>query len=136
VITEYFQAINDRNYAGYLTTESPDNALTAEQFQAGYESTVDSNVLVTSISTAPDGRLAADVTFTSRQQPQDGPDGESCTDWQVTMFFDDAAGNYTIGMPRPTTTRHIRLANSGLPGQCGGGRGTSRVGLRSKKRPA
>ncbi len=99
VITEYFQAINDRNYAGYLTAESPDNALTAEQFQAGYESTVDSNVLVTSISTAPDGRLAADVTFTSRQQPQDGPDGESCTDWQVTMFFDDAAGNYTIGMP-------------------------------------
>jgi hypothetical protein len=99
VITEYFRAINDRNYAGYLTAESPDNALTAEQFQAGYESTVDSNVLVTSISTAPDGRLAADVTFTSRQQPQDGPDGESCTDWQVTMFFDDAGGNYTIGMP-------------------------------------
>jgi hypothetical protein len=32
-------------------------------------------------------------------QPQDGPDGESCTNWHVTMFFDDNAGTYTIGTP-------------------------------------
>jgi len=99
VITKYFQAINNRDYAGYLTTESPDNALSAQQFQTGFESTADSEVVVTSMFTAPDGRAAADVTFTSRQQPQDGPDGESCTDWQVTMFFDYDGANYTIGMP-------------------------------------
>ena len=40
-----------------------------------------------------------DVTFTSRQQPQDGPEGESCTNWQVTMYFDGNAGTYTIGAP-------------------------------------
>ena len=56
-------------------------------------------MLGTSITTAPDGRPAADVTFTSRQQPQDGPDGESCTNWQVTMFFHDNAGTCTIGAP-------------------------------------
>jgi hypothetical protein len=39
------------------------------------------------------------VTFTSRQQPKDGPDGEPCTNWQVTMFFDGSAGSYTIGAP-------------------------------------
>jgi hypothetical protein len=39
------------------------------------------------------------VSFTSRQQPQDGPGGESCTNWQVTMFFDANAGTYTIGAP-------------------------------------
>ncbi|HJY94565.1 MAG TPA: hypothetical protein VJ371_06400, partial [Streptosporangiaceae bacterium] len=99
VITEYFQAINQRDYAGYLTTESPGNALSAQQFQTGYESTADSDVLVTSMFTAPDGRPAADVTFTSRQQPQDGPDGESCTSWHVTMFFDFDGANYTIGSP-------------------------------------
>ncbi|HEV2254349.1 MAG TPA: hypothetical protein VGS06_14240 [Streptosporangiaceae bacterium] len=99
VITEYFQAINERDYAGYLTTESPGNALSAQQFQTGYESTADSDVLVTSMFTAPDGRPAADVTFTSRQQPQDGPDGESCTSWQVTLFFDFDGANYTIGSP-------------------------------------
>jgi hypothetical protein len=99
VITEYFRAINSRDYAGYLTAESPGNALTEQQFQSGFRSTVDSDVLVTSISAAPGGRPAAHVTFTSRQQPQDGPHGESCTNWQVTMFFDDNAGTYTIGAP-------------------------------------
>jgi hypothetical protein len=99
VITEYFQAINQRDYAGYLTAESPGNALSAQQFQTGYQSTADSDVLVTRMFTAPDGRPAADVTFTSRQQPQDGPDGESCTSWQVTMFFDYDGANYTIGRP-------------------------------------
>jgi len=99
VITEYFQGINSRNYAEYLTSESPGQALTLQQFQTGYRSTEDSNVIVTSITTAPDGRPEADVTFTSRQQPQDGPSGESCTNWQVSMFFDDNAGTYTIGAP-------------------------------------
>jgi hypothetical protein len=99
VITEYFQAINQRDYAGYLTTESSGNALSAQQFQTGFQSTADSDVLVTSMFTAPDGRPAADVTFTSRQQPQDGPDGESCTSWRVTMFFDFDGANYTIGSP-------------------------------------
>jgi hypothetical protein len=99
VIAEYFRAINSRDYAGYLTTQSPGSAMTEQQFQSGFRSTVDSDVLVTSIATAPDGRPAADVTFTSRQQPQDGPSGESCTNWQVTMFFDPNAGTYTIGAP-------------------------------------
>ena len=99
MITAYFQAINSRDYAEYLTTQSPGNALTAQQFQTGFESTQDSSVLITSLGNAPDGRPAADVTFTSRQQPQDGPEGESCTNWHVTMFFDDNAGTYTIGAP-------------------------------------
>ena len=99
VITEYFRAINSRDYTGYLTTQSPGHALTEQQFRTGFPSTVDSSVVVTSITTAPDGRPAAEVSFTSRQQPQDGPDGESCTNWQVTMFFDDNAGTYAIGAP-------------------------------------
>ena len=99
VIAAYFEAINSRDYAEYLTTQSPGNALTAEQFQTGFRSTQDSSVLVTSIGDAPDGRLAAGVTFTSRQQPQDGPGGESCTNWHVTMFFDNNAGTYTIEAP-------------------------------------
>ena len=99
VINQYFQAINSRDYAAYVTTQSPGNALTAQQFQSGFESTQDSGAVVTSLTTAPDGRPAADVTFTSKQQPQDGPGGESCTNWQVTLFFDNSGGTYTIGAP-------------------------------------
>ena len=99
VIAAYFRAINSRNYAEYVATQSPGDALTAQQFQTGFRSTQDSSVLVTSIEIAPDGRPGADLAFTSRQQPQDGPDGESCTNWHLTMFFDDRAGTYTLGAP-------------------------------------
>jgi hypothetical protein len=99
VMSRYFQAINGRDYAAYRGTQSPGIAMTASQFQAGFESTQDADVLVTGITTAPGGRPAADVTFTSRQQPQDGPEGESCTNWHVTMYFDGSAGTYTIGAP-------------------------------------
>jgi hypothetical protein len=99
IISQYFQAINSRNYAAYLATLSPGNAPAARHFQIGFQSSRDSDVLVTGITTAPDGRPAADVTFTSRQRPQDGPEGESCTNWHVTMYFDGSAGTYTIGAP-------------------------------------
>ena len=87
--------------------------MTASQFQAGFESTRDSDVLITGITTMPGGQPAADVTFTSRQQPQDGPDGESCTNWHVTMYFDGSAGTYTIGAP-PNGYKAAYQACSGL----------------------
>ena len=99
VVNRYFHAINGRDYAGYQATQSPGIAMTASQFQAGFASTRDSDVLITGITTMPGGQPAADVTFTSRQQPQDGPEGESCTNWHVTMYFDGSAGTYTIGAP-------------------------------------
>ena len=99
VMSRYFQAINGRDYAAYQATQSPGIAMTASQFQAGFASTRDSDVLITGITTLPGGQPAADVTFTSRQQPQDGPEGESCTNWHVTMYFDGSAGTYTIGAP-------------------------------------
>ena len=99
VVNRYFQAINGRDYAAYQATQSPGIAMTEPQFQAGFRSTRDSDVLITAISTGPDGNPAADMTFTSRQQPQDGPEGESCTTWRVTMYFDGSAGTYTIGAP-------------------------------------
>jgi hypothetical protein len=99
VVNRYFQAINGRDYAAYQATQSPGMAMTASQFQAGFASTRDSDVLITGITTMPGGQPAADVTFTSRQQPQDGPEGESCTNWHVTMYFDGSAGTYTIGAP-------------------------------------
>jgi hypothetical protein len=99
VVNRYFQAINGRDYAAYQATQSPGLAMTASQFQAGFKSTRDSDVLITAITTMPGGQPAADMTFTSRQQPQDGPEGETCTNWHVTMYFDGSAGTYTIGAP-------------------------------------
>jgi hypothetical protein len=99
VVSRYFRAINGRDYAAYQATQSPGIAMTSSQFQAGFKSTQDADVVITGITTMPGGQPAADLTFTSRQQPQDGPDGESCTNWHVTMYFDGTAGTYTIGAP-------------------------------------
>jgi hypothetical protein len=99
VIIEYFQGINNRNYSEYAATQSAGMAMTFRQFKTGFRSTEDSSILITDITTAPGGRPEADVTFTSRQQPQDGPNGESCTNWHVTKFFNEDAGTYTIGAP-------------------------------------
>jgi hypothetical protein len=99
VVNRYFQAINGRDYSAYQATQSPGIAMTESQFQAGFASTRDSAVLITGITTMPGGQPAADVTFTSWQQPQDGPEGESCTNWHVTMYFDGSAGTYAIGAP-------------------------------------
>jgi hypothetical protein len=99
VINRYFEAINGRDYPAYLTTQSPGNAMTVSQFQTGFESTRDSDVLITGISSGPDGRPAVNVSFTSRQRPNDGPEGETCTNWRVMMFLDGSAGTYTIGAP-------------------------------------
>jgi hypothetical protein len=99
VVNRYFQAINAHDYVAYQATQSPGIAMTQPQFQAGFKSTRDSDVLITGINTMPGGQPAADMTFTSRQQPQDGPEGESCTTWRVTMYFDGSAGTYTIGAP-------------------------------------
>jgi hypothetical protein len=99
VVNRYFQAINGRDYSAYQATQSPGIAMTTSQFQAGFASTQDSDVLITGITTMPGGQPAADMTFTSRQQPQDGPEGESCTNWHMTMYFDGSVGTYTIGAP-------------------------------------
>src|SRR6266478_6818922 len=60
VINRYFQAINGRDYAAYQATQSPGSAMTQSQFRAGFESTRDSDVLITGITAMPDGQQAAD----------------------------------------------------------------------------
>ena len=99
MVNRYFQAINGRDYFAYQATQSPGIAMTASQFQAGFASTPAPTVLIAGITTMPGGQRAADMTFTLGQQPQDGPEGESCTNWHVTMYFDGSAGTYTIGAP-------------------------------------
>lgn len=99
VVTQYFTAINDRDYGAYVNTQSQENALTEAQFEAGFRSTQDSDAVSTSITTGSDERPAAEVVFTSHQQPEDGPGGESCTNWQVILFFDTSTATYTIDTP-------------------------------------
>ncbi len=73
---QYFAAINAHDYQSYLSLLSPQlqQATTQAQFDKGYRSTADSDERLVGLSTASDGDLTAEVTFTSHQNPADSPD--------------------------------------------------------------
>jgi hypothetical protein len=101
---QYFAAINAHDYQSYRSLLSPQlrRGMTHAQFDEGYRSTVDSNEKLVGISTAPDGDLAAEVTFTSHQDPADSPDhSESCTKWHVLRFLGRGSSGWVID-PAPS----------------------------------
>ena len=96
--------INARDYQSYFSMLSPQvqQGMTQAQFENGYRSTADSNETLVGISAASDGDLAAEVTFTSHQNPADSPDqSESCTDWDITLFLTQSGSGYVID-PAPS----------------------------------
>ena len=96
---QYFAAINDHDYQSYISLLSPQvqQGITQAQFDKGYGSTVDSNETLVGISTASDGDLAAEVTFTSHQNPADSPDrSESCTNWDISLSLAQGGSGYVI----------------------------------------
>jgi hypothetical protein len=99
---QYFAAINSRDYQAYISMFSLQGrpALTQQQFTTGYESTTDSAETLTGLSTAANGDLAANVSFTSHQDPADSVTGtQSCTDWTLTFYLLQANGGYLIDKP-------------------------------------
>ncbi|MBV9444356.1 MAG: hypothetical protein JO345_00405 [Streptosporangiaceae bacterium] len=101
---QYFTAINNHDYQSYFSLLSPQlqQGMKQSQFDNGYRSTADSNETLVSISTASDGDLAAEVTFTSHQDPADSPDqSESCTNWDISLFLAQGNSAYVID-PAPS----------------------------------
>ena len=101
---QYFAAINAHDYQSYLSLLSPQlqQEMTPTQFAKGYRSTADSNETLVGISTAIDGDLAAEVTFTSHQDRADSPDQrESCTNWDISLFLGQGGSGYVID-PAPS----------------------------------
>jgi hypothetical protein len=101
---QYFAAINAHDYQSYLALLSPQlqQGMTRAQFDKGYRSTADSDETLVGISTASDGDMAAEVTFTSHQDPADSPDqSQSCTSWDISLFLSQGGSGYLID-PAPS----------------------------------
>lgn len=99
VLTAYFTAINNRDYADYraVHTKAVRNKMTESEFTKGYGSTVDSEIMLVDLGTASDGRLLATVSFISHQDAADGLDGQTCTHWSVGKFLEPEGSNLRIG---------------------------------------
>ena len=108
MLTRYFTDINQRTFNDYSSLFTP--AKRTHLDPGGYRSTKVSSAQLLALDTASDGRPAATVTFTSTQNPEDGPDGETCTHWTV-IFFPEAQGDgtYLFGL-EPTNYRALYTA--------------------------
>ncbi|GAA0942802.1 hypothetical protein GCM10009554_35650 [Kribbella koreensis] len=93
LLTTYFTAINNHDYVTYQAqqTRAAQKLLTSSEFATGFRSTVNSAVTLQSLNPTTDGRLLAELTFTSNQNAIDGPQGQTCTQWTV--------GKYLSGQP-------------------------------------
>ncbi|HUY51861.1 MAG TPA: hypothetical protein VMV92_40205 [Streptosporangiaceae bacterium] len=100
-LTQYFAAINTRDYQAYISLFAPGArpAGTAKQFNAGYRTTSDSGATLVGLSTTANGESAASLTFTSRQDPADSPTHTACTSWAVTFYLVPSGTSYLIGNP-------------------------------------
>lgn len=82
----HFNSINDGNFERWKTTVVAERAqqFTQAQWQDDYATTSDSAIRIHRIETTEDGSLRLFMTFTSKQEPENAPDGLSpCVRWRV-----------------------------------------------------
>lgn len=97
--SQYFTAINTRDYLGYTGLYEPGAVPVANrhQFLAGYRTTHDSHETLVGLAPTGGGGWAATVTFTSHQDPIYSATHTACTAWNVTMFLLPSGTSYLIG---------------------------------------
>lgn len=101
LLTTYFEAINDQNFAEYQRLFVPSIQRMMTHFGSGYAGTFDSGATLTQlVATGPHG-LAATVAFISHQNPANSPDGASCDSWLITLFLKRQGAMLHIRHPRP-----------------------------------
>jgi len=102
LLSHYFHGINTRDYAEYASTLSPAKQAKQSQstFNAGYATTNDSAMTLTSLASAGSGGLVATVTFTSHQSPAQSVDHSACNTWTLNLYLVPQGTGYLIG-PAP-----------------------------------
>jgi type IV secretory pathway VirB10-like protein len=103
VLSHYFQGINDRNYTEYASSQTAQGKRNQPEssFDAGYATTTDSNMTLTSLAPTGAGDLTATVTFTSRQSPSDSVDDSACDNWTLNLYLVPGGSGYLIAPAPP-----------------------------------
>jgi hypothetical protein len=100
-LVSYFTAINDHDFTAYQQLFDPELRAAESQtaFSAGYGTTTDSAITLTSIGVIGTGELVAEVTFVSHQQPAASPTDSACTAWTVSLYLLQHDGSYELQQP-------------------------------------
>ena len=101
LVTAYFTAVNDHDFAAYFSLLSPSARLVVSppQFHSDFGSTADSAAVLRRISGGP-GAVAT-VTFVSHQSPADSPAGAACTTWRIRLFLAPSHDRFLINPTPP-----------------------------------
>jgi hypothetical protein len=101
LISHYFEGINNHDYPEWAATltAAQQAKQSATTFAAGYSTTTDSRMTLTSLASSGSG-LVATVTFTSRQSAAQSVDKSACNDWTLNLYLSAAGTGYLIG-PAP-----------------------------------
>ena len=104
MLDAYVTGINERRYSDSFALLSPDNPTAKKGVQAWIDAESTTQIRdarLRSVSDGPTGTVNAEMTFTSTQNAELGPDGQTCTQWDLV---------YTMVGPGPDW--RIRLAGS------------------------
>ena len=94
-----YTGINESRYEdafAYYSTDSETYRGGIASWQEGQSTTIIETPVITAVrDTGPD-TIQVDVTFTSYQAPDYGPEGQECTDWQLTYDMVGPGPNWKI----------------------------------------
>ena len=94
---DYFTAINDGDYDTVWRMLSPRlRGSSPAALAKGFASTQDSNIEVVSVTAKSRGRVLAHVTFTSTQDAADGPDGDTCDNWDLDYLLAPSGDSWRV----------------------------------------
>jgi hypothetical protein len=98
VLSHYFQGINDRDYAEYASSQTAQGKADQPEssFDAGFATTTDTGMTLTSLTPTGGGDLTATVAFTSQQSPSDSVDNSACNDWTLNLYLVQDGAGYLI----------------------------------------
>jgi hypothetical protein len=103
VLQQYFDSINNRDYASWMGAVSTDQSTpqTEQQWTEDYSSTVDSNIAVMVIADEP---LRARTMFTSEQDVDLAPSNlpVTCINWDITYLLSDQDGQLVLSGMDPS----------------------------------
>jgi len=100
-LASYFTAINKHDFAAYqqLFSAQLRADLPEAGFIAGYGTTTDSAIRLTSIGLIGAGELVAQVSFVSHQLPASSPTNSACTAWTVSLYLLQQDSSYLLQQP-------------------------------------
>jgi len=91
----YFGGIDNQNYSQAWSTYTPryQAASPLGTWEAGYSTTQDTSIMITSATQNTDGSVSTDVNFTSTQNPsQSWNQQQSCSAWSLTYSLQPVTG--------------------------------------------